>query len=153
MSYTGTNAQAGNLAAFNINTGTIGSPTWTIISEITEFSQSGKANKTATATNLQSTAEEFINVIGSAGNFAMTFNRVSSDVGQAALVSAFNSKALTMFQIQLPKAGTQTTTGDKYAFSALVEQMDDLTSVSADKQIQSKATLKVSGSITFTVGS
>jgi hypothetical protein len=153
MSYTGTLSQAANQTAFNINTGTVGSPTYTIISEITDFSQSGKQNKTATATNLQSTADEFISTIQAPGSFSLTFNRVSADTGQAAVVAAFGSKVLTLFQVVLPKTAAQTTSGDKYAFNALVEQMDDLSSISPDKQIQSKATLKVSGSITFTAGS
>lgn len=153
MSYNGSAAQASNLTAFNINTGSGSTPTWTVISEVTEFSVSGKANKTATVTNLQSTAEEFINTILAPGSYSLTFNRISADTGQAALYAQFVSGDLTKFEIVLPKTAAQTSSGDTYAFTALVEQFDDLSSVTPEKQIQSKVTLKVSGPVTFTVGS
>jgi hypothetical protein len=56
-----------------------------------------------------------------------------------------------MFQITLPKTASQTTSGDKYAFTAMVEKYAE--SIRADKKISISGSLKVSNSITLTVGS
>jgi len=152
LSYTASQAQAGLGVLFQINTGTVGSPTWTVIGEINDFSQSGRTNKTVSTTNLQSPAEEWLAVLQSSANYALTYNRVSADTGQAAVVTAFANKTLPMFKISLPKTGAQATTGDAYAFTALVESLDDLSSAKPDGVITTKATLKTSGAITFTAG-
>jgi hypothetical protein len=153
MSYTASAAQTGSGVLFQINTGTILSPTWTVISEITDFTQSGKSNKTADVTNLQSPAEEFIATIQSPGTYDLTYNRVSADPGQAAVVSNFNNKTTVQFEVTLPKTASQTSTGDLYKFSAVVTELDDVSGVTATKQIMTKAKLQVSGAITFTAGS
>jgi hypothetical protein len=153
MSYTGSQAQSGNGVIFAINTGTAQSPTYTTIAEVLDFSQTGKQNKTADVTNLQSSAEEFIATITSPGKYDLTFNRVSGDAGQAAVKASFDAKTVVMYQITLPKTGAQTSTGDSYKFTALVEEFDDVSGVSPTKQIQSKSSLKVTGPITLTVGS
>jgi hypothetical protein len=150
MSYTASEAQTGNQAIFAIKTG---SSTFANINEITGFTQSGKVNKTADVTNLNSPAEEFINVISNNGNYDLTMNRVSGDSGQAALLAAFVSKANTGFKVTMPLSPLQTTTGDVFTFNALVEEFDDLSDVSSTKQVVTKAKLKVSGAVTLTVGS
>jgi hypothetical protein len=148
MSYTSSNAQTGSQTIFNIKI----SGSFTVISEILDFSQSGKTNKTVEVTNLQSTGEEFLATMLSPGKYDLTYNRVSADPGQAGVVAAFNAKAMTQFKIVLPQTPAQTTSGDTYTFTALVESLDDTASVTPTKQHTSKVSLKVSGPITFTAG-
>jgi hypothetical protein len=151
--YTQSAAQSGSQTLFKINTGTVATPAYTVISEVIDFSQSGKSNKTADVTNLQSAGEEFIATLLSPGKYDLTYNRVVADAGQAAVLASFNAKTTVMYSIELPKTTAQTSTGDTYKFNAIVEGMDDLSSVSPTKQLTSKASLKVSGAITFTQGS
>jgi hypothetical protein len=151
MPYTGTQAQSGLGTVLAINTGTSGSPTWTTIGEVVDLTQSSYQNESDDATNLQSSAREFIATILNPGTWEMTINRVSSDAGQTALLSNFNSRANVMFKITLPKTATQVTSGDSYAFTAMVEKYGE--SIKADKKISISASLKVSNAITLTVGS
>jgi hypothetical protein len=153
MSYTKTKKQSGNQTQLNINTGTPSSPIWTPIYEIVDIGQSGKMLKTDDATNLNSATEEFIGTISNPGGFSLSINRVSSDPGQIALLASFNAATTVMYQAQLPKAPGQTTTGDLFAFSAIVEEFNDLGTVKSDKGIMTPAKLKASGPITLTVGS
>jgi hypothetical protein len=145
MPYTGSKAQSGSQTTLAIAS--------TLVGEITDIGQSGKANATDDSTNLESTAEEFLATLLKPGNFKITMNRVPGDAGQAAMLSAFNTQATAAFTITLPKTSSQSTTGDKYAFNALVEEFNDLGSVRPDKKITTEAALKVSGPITFTAGS
>jgi hypothetical protein len=147
LSYTGSKAQSGSQTTLAIGS------TPTTIGEVISISQSGKSNATDETTNLQSTGEEFIATILRPGKWDITMNRVPGDAGQTALTTAFNGKTVDPYTIQLPKSSAQSSTGDKYTFSALVEEMDDLSDVSPAKKITSKVSLKVSGSITFTAGS
>jgi hypothetical protein len=152
MPYTGSQAQSGALTVLAINTGTVQTPVYTTVGEITDLNQTGKANKTDDTTNLNSTAEEFIPTLLSPGGFNVTLNRVPGDAGQTAVLASFNGKTVVLYKITLQKSATQTTTGDSYAFSALVEEWNDLGSVKADKKIATQGKLKVSGPITFTAG-
>jgi|ERR1700722_17802049 len=153
MSYTGSKAQTGDLTTLSINTGTVTTPVYTLVGEITDLQQSGKMNATDDVTNLQSTAEEFIATLLKPGKYDLTLNRISGDAGQVAVLASFNAQTTLLYQIQLLKNSTQTTTGDKFVFTSLVEEFDDISSMKADKAIKSKVGLKVSGPITLTVGS
>jgi hypothetical protein len=153
MSYTGSKAQTGLGSILAINTASSGTPVYTTIGEITKLNQSGKKNNTDDVTNLESTDEEFITTIPSPGTYAFTVNRVSSDAGQAALLTAFNSGAKTLFKITMPLAPGQTTTGDTQAFTAIVEDYNDSGSIEPKKTVTVEGSLKVSGAITFTAGS
>lgn len=146
MSYTGSKAQSGSQTILAIGS------TPTTIGEVTNLSQSGKQNATDDTTNLQSLGEEFIATLLKPGKWDVTLNRVSGDAGQLLLVAAFNAATVGPFTITLPKTPTQTTSGDKYAFTALVEELDDVSDVKPDKKVTTKASLKVSGAITFTAG-
>ena len=101
MSYTGTKSQSGNQTIVNINTGTASSPTWVLVGEIADFTQSGTQNKSDDATNLQSTAEEFIPTILTPGKFAGTMARVSGNAGQVAVKASFNAVPPTQVQYQI----------------------------------------------------
>jgi hypothetical protein len=81
MAYTSTQAQSGNGSILAINTGTVSSAIWTTVGEISDIAQSGKTNKSDDATNLQSSAEEFIPTILTPGSWGLTLNRVSGDAG------------------------------------------------------------------------
>jgi hypothetical protein len=155
MPYTQSKAQSGNGSILNINTGTASSPTWVLVGEITDLAQSGKTNKTDDVTNLESKAEEFIPTLLSPGKWALTMNRISGDAGQTALLASFNALPPTImpYEVVLPKNASQTTTGDTFTFSALVEEFNDVGTVKADKKVSTVASLKVSGVITLTVGS
>lgn len=179
MSYTGTKSQSGNqLAVYVFGTGAVaagvwtfttaaGSPAppasitpsagWSLIGEINDFALSGRQMKTDDATNLESAAEEFIPTILTPGKFAGMFNSVPgySDVGQKALAAAFNQvpPVLPTFLVMRPKGASQTTVGDCYVFSGLVEEFNDLGSVKPDKIIKTPFAIKVSGTIVITVGS
>ena len=150
MSYTASQAQSGNQAIFSIKTG---GSTFTPIYEITEASQSGKTNKTADVTNLNSSGEEFLATLLSPGTFDLTMNRLSSDPGQAAVLASFDAKTVVDYKITLPLAPGQSVGGDTITFSALVEEFEDVLSMSSTKQVVTKAKLKVSGSVTLTAGS
>lgn len=150
MPYTASQAQSGNQAIFAIKTG---SSTFTTISEVVEFTQSGHANATADVTNLESTSEEFISTINKSSTYELTCNRVATDAGQLAVAASFTDKTVVGYKITLPMTAAQTTAGDAYAFTALVEEMDDLSSISSTKQVVTKIKLKVSGPVTFTGGS
>ena len=155
MPYTGSKAQSGAQTIININTGTVSTPVWTLIGEVTDIGQSGKQNKTDDVTNLESTAEEFIPTLLSPGNFKIPVNRVQGDAGQIAVLASFNAlpPTVVLYQIILPKTPSQSVSGDKYQFSAMVEEFNDLSTIKADKKITSSIGLKVSGPITFTAGS
>lgn len=152
MPYTGSQAQSGDGTLLEINTGTTSTPVWTAVGEITDLQQSGKQNKTDDTTNLQSTAEEFIPTLLSPGKWALTLNRVAGDAGQVAVKASFDGKTLKQYRITLPQLATQATNGDRYTFTSLVEEFNDLSSVKADKKVTTQGALKVSGSIAFAAG-
>lgn len=147
MAYNGTLAQTGSQTIFNIRIGS----TPTVISEILDFTQSGKQNATANITNLQSLADEFLATLENPGKYELTFNRVSNDLGQLGVLAAFNAKQPSMFIITLPLTSTQSV-ADTYSFLALVDEYEDVSTVSPTKQLTTKVGLKVSGVITFAPG-
>jgi len=155
MSYGGTKAQSGNQTTLSINTGTVSTPVWTLVGEINGFTQSGTQNKSDDATNLQSTAEEFIPTILTPGKFAGTLSRVSGDAGQVAVKASFNAvpPTLVQYQVLLPKTPSQSSTGDKLVFLAMVEEFNNLGDVKPDKKVMTQFGFKISGPIVETLGS
>ncbi|MGC9159795.1 MAG: phage tail tube protein, partial [Terracidiphilus sp.] len=125
MAYTHSQATAGRGSTLSINTGTLTTPVWTPIGEWKNATQSGNQWKTIDVTNMDSGPnQEIITSIRDNGTYKVSGNRVSTDPGQVALNAAYNSGALTMFELLLPLGPTQTTTGDMYAFTALVESYE-----------------------------
>jgi len=107
---------------------------------------------TADVTNFESGADqEFINTIRNNGEVSVAGNRVSSDPGQTLVEAAFSSGAIQAFTLTLPKTPSQTTSGDSYAFNALVVSRD--IDVDVTKEISWSVKLKVSGPVTLTKGS
>ena len=144
MSYTNSNAQSGFGASLTIG----GTPV--VVGEIKSFGLNGQKWDTAEVTNLQSLAKEFITTIRDNGTMDLDLNRVSTDAGQAAVEAAFTSGALTPFAFTLAKETGQSTTGDKFQFSALVVSRDF--TVDPTKEIAAKIQLKISNAITYTEG-
>lgn len=155
MSYTGTKSQSGNQTIVNINTGTASTPTWVLIGEISDFTQSGVQNKFDDATNLQSAAEEFIPTILSPGKFAGAMARISGDAGQIAVKASFNAvpPTLLQYQVVLPKLPTQSVKGDQIVFTAMVEEFNNIGNIKPDKKVMTQFSFKVSGPIVETLGS
>jgi hypothetical protein len=104
------------------------------------------------ATNFESGQdEEFITTIRKSMEFTVTGNRVSADAGQVAVQTAYGAGTLSSFTLQLLKNASQTTTGDKYIFSALV--LSQSFKIETTKKITFAMKLKTSGPVTFTAGS
>lgn len=126
---------------------------FTLVGEIKTINQSGRQVATEDVTNMQSTAREFIPTLVDSGTYDIAGNYSSSDGGQQAMETAFSTLVNHDFKLQLPisaKAG-QTTVGDLFAFSALIQELDYTFAV--DKAISFTAKLKVSGAIVRTLGS
>jgi hypothetical protein len=149
--YTGSQGQSAFGTILAINTGTASVPVWTPVGEVIAPKQSGTKNNFAEATNLQSSAEEFIATIPSPGALDFTMNRVSADTGQLALLASFNGQTSKQYQVTLPKTPAQTTLGDTYAFTAFVETLP--LDFDPKKIITYTASLKISNKIVFTAGS
>lgn len=153
MPYTNSQATPGLGTAISINTGTAGSPTWTQLGEVASMKQTGRKARTADVTNLQSGAAEFITTLVESGTFQLEGNRVATDPGQIAMESAFASLGVKQFKAVLPKSGSQTTAGDTYTFSGVIEEFASLSEISSQSQIKFMASIKVSNTYTFTAGS
>jgi len=151
MSYTNSAAGIGLGTLLSINTGTTQTPVWTTVGEIKNITQSGRQVATEDVTNMQSSAREFIPTLLDSGTWKIDCSYISGDAGQQAMESAFQSLTLKMFEIQLPKTSKQTSTGDLFAFSALVQDINH--TISVEKATMLSATIKVSGPITLTAGS
>jgi hypothetical protein len=143
MSYTGSKA--------GIGFGTVIKMGANVVGEMTSVNLTGRQAVTEETTNFQSSGKEFKPTVIDFGTWEFTGNRVGGDAGQVALEAAFTSLALQTFTIQLPKSGAQTTTGDLFTFSALIEEIDY--NVDATKVVKMTGKLKVSGAITVTPGS
>ena len=150
MAYTGSKAGIGLGTVLSINTGTPTTPTWTPVAELKQINQSGRQVATEDITNFASSAKEFIPTLLDAGTWDLAGSRISGDAGQVAMEAAFQGLTLQMFQIVLPKAGGETSTGDKFAFAALIQDLNY--SITVEKAVTFTAKLKVSGNITVTVG-
>jgi hypothetical protein len=125
-------------------------PVWVTIGEPLEITFSDK-NMFDDITNLQSTAKEFLIILPDPGILTVNLNRVSSDPGQAALRASYANGTRLPYQVLLPKTGGQVTSGDVYTFLAYVEQFSP--EVKTDKHITTVFHLRITGPITFTVGS
>jgi hypothetical protein len=151
MPYTGSLAGIGLGSVLSINTGTASTPTWTAVGELRKLNLTGRQAGTADTTNFASAAREFKPTLIASGTWDIEGNRVGGDAGQVAMEAAFVGLAMKQFKIQLPISGAQTTTGDSFTFTALVEELDY--SVEVDKVVMLTGKLKVSGVLTETAGS
>ena len=147
-----TSSQAGIGLGSILSIGTVGAtPTFTLVGELKSLTQSGRSVGTEDTTNFQSSAKEFLPTLVDSGTWDFSGNRIGSDAGQIAMEAAFSGLSLLPFKIQLPKTSKQTTAGDTFTFTALVQDLNY--SVSVDKAVTVTGKLKVSGIITETPGS
>jgi hypothetical protein len=145
MTYTGSLATAGRGSSLSVGA------TPTVVGEIKTAGISGNAWGTADVTNFQSGADqEFINTIRNNGECRLAGNRVALDAGQILVEAAYQSGALIACVLTLAKSAAQTTSGDKYAFNALVQARTF--DVDVSKEISWTVTLKISGAVAFTAG-
>jgi hypothetical protein len=121
--------------------------------ELRKIALSGRETGDADTTNFSSGAREFLGTLISSGTWDIEGNRVGGDAGQLACETAFTTvpPVLKQFKIQLPKAPTQTSTGDSFTFYALIKQLNY--EVEVEKAITLRGQLKVSGVLTVTAGS
>lgn len=146
MAYTGSKAQAGRGSSLSVGV------TPTLIGEIKTSGMNGGKWETADVTNFDSGADrEFITTLRDNGTVEVAGNRVPGDAGQVLIETAYEDGSLQSFTLQLPKTASQTVSGDKYAFTALILSRDF--SVDVTKEIDWKLSLKISGAVTYTAGS
>lgn len=153
MSYTDSMAQAGLGSKISINTGTVTTPIWTQIFEITSGKLSGRVAKVVDVTNLQSGAAEFIVTLVDSGTFDCSGNTVQADPGQLAVESNFATLASNIgFKVELRKTPAQTTTGNSYTMVGVIQEWDPISDISVDKAVTFSLKIKISNTITFTAG-
>jgi hypothetical protein len=146
LAYTGSKAQAGRGSLLSIGS------TPTPIGECSDVPFNRPEWDTVDITNFDSGSdEEQLVTIRKAATFSITGNRVSSDAGQTAAETAYQSGALASFVFALPKTTAQTTTGDTYTFKAYVKGSNF--KVSPTAKVEFTLNLQTSGPVTLTPGS
>lgn len=146
MPYTSSQAQAGRGSQLSIGA------TPTLIGEVKDVPLNRGKWSLVDTTNFESGSDsEQLVTIRKPGTLTFKGNRVSSDAGQAAVESAYQAGTLTAFVLTLPKTAAQTSTGDKYTFSAFVVGSDFTDST--EQVIEFSIELQLSGPCTLTVGS
>lgn len=146
MSYTTTQAQAGRTTALSMGRAlSSGGGSYVRIEEVR--SDPWEAHwKLEDVSNMDSGADsEWLAILRDNGRLPIYANRVSMDVGQEALLAAWDSGALYPFRLQLPARPDQGGMGDLFLFAALVEELNWECDV--EKCITYTGVLKVSGSM------
>ena len=98
------------------------------------------------------TPEEFIATLPSSGNMKVVCNRIDNDPGQLAIEAAWRARTTKLYQLTYPKTATQTTNGDVYIFSAIVEAATPAQQFKPSDVINYEFTLKISGLDAYTAG-
>jgi predicted secreted protein len=146
MTYSGSQAQAGRGSTLSIGS------TPVAIGELADVPFKRGEWDNVDVTNFESGSDqELLPTIRKSVTFTLKGNRVSTDAGQAAVETAYQSGALATFKLQLLKNPAQTTTGDYYSFSAYIKASDF--DVKTTDKIEFSITLQTSGAITLTEGS
>jgi hypothetical protein len=148
-------AQAtGTGCVISIGGPTGGTDTFVAIGEILTAKLAGAKRGVVTTTSFDSNgvASKLGTVLDS-GNATLTTTRVSSDLGQLAVIAAFNAQPSVPydFKIVLPLAPGQLATGDTVTFSAVVSAAGDF-DMDISKQSENSFTLDISGPKGFTAG-
>ncbi len=146
-----------------LSIGTLGaSPTFTVIGGDTKITPPEPKFGTEDTTTLATAGgvRTFIKTLQDPGETTIEGNYESADPGQIALSTAaaaisnqLNGAAYPFkFTLPINGPGGQTTTGDVYAFNALVLSFA-VSEVEAGKLVTFKSSLKLTGPITYTEGS
>lgn len=136
-------------------TGATGTETFIPIGEISDFKFDGFKRSTTTNTNFDSgQIQQDLGTILDFGTLSGTYNRVSTNTGQLALIAALQSSsgAAYDFKLQLainPLVG-QTTSGDTYQLSGIVTEAGAF-DLSQTKVSSSTFSIKLN-SVAFTAG-
>lgn len=159
MSNTYTGSKASQAMGTSVSVGPLasatGSPTYTAIGEITDVEFSGSKRTVLDPTNMQSGGiVEKLDTLLDNGNIKLTMNRITTDAGQIALAAAYTAGGKYLFQVQEPvnEEIGQTTTGNLYAFSAIISEGPNF-KLDPKNLTQVSYTLDISGALTFTAGS
>jgi hypothetical protein len=145
--YTGSKAQAGRGTTIAIGTTPVN------IGEAADFPMNRPKWETADVTNFDSgNFAEFITTIARPAPITIKGNRVSSDAGQIAVETAYNTQGVPQsFKVTFPKTPAQTTSGDTCTFNAFVLGYDF--SISPTKQVEFSLDLQPTGPMPIVVGS
>jgi hypothetical protein len=146
MVYSGSKAQAGRGSVLAIGS------TPTPIGEVSDVPFNRPEWDIVDTTNFDSGSdEEQLVTIRKAATFSITGNRVGADAGQAAAETAYQAGTLTPFTFTLPKTTGQSSSGDKFTFSAFVK--GSTFKVQPTAKIEFTLNLQTSGPVTVTPGS
>jgi hypothetical protein len=153
MPVTLSKAQVAKTTSISIGSGGTGE-TFTPIGEIKNIDFSGFKNGVVDVTNMTTSngvAQKLATILDY-GQVKVTANRVSSDAGQAAVLAAMISGALTDFKVTVPMAPGETTQGDVYVLSGIVAEFMP-GSFTTNKEVEIQFTIDISGVAVLTVGS
>lgn len=135
-------------------TGTSGAETFVPIGELADFSFDGFKRATTTATNFDSgNIVSYLGTLLDYSTLSGTYNRVSNNAGQLALLAALQTGAAYNFKLQLEPNILigQIVAGDSYLLSAIVTEAGAF-DLSQTKVSASKFSLQLN-SVAFTAGS
>lgn len=153
MAYTISKAQAGRSTQLSIGpvAGTTGTVVYVPIYEIRSVDRNGVKWDMIDVSNMNSGVyKEKLQTMLDPGQISFECNRVSADPGQVALENALAVGGAYMFQLTLPKAAGQSTTGDVYTFNALV--MSDAEKFETTAANTRSYSLEVTGTPVLTEG-
>jgi hypothetical protein len=145
---------AGSVLSVGAITGATGTETFVPVGEISDAKFDGFKRSTTTNTNFDDgQITQYLGTLLDYGTFSGTYNRVSNNAGQLAMVAALQNGGAYDFKLQLPVEPLlgQTTTGDLVAFSAIVTEAGSF-DLSQTKVSTCSFTLQLN-SYTFTAGS
>jgi hypothetical protein len=149
--YLGSKASIALGSTLSIGDGAQTQENFTAVAELSQLETTGRQMATDDVTNFESTQREKIATIFDPGKWTFSGKRVGSDAGLVAMETALQTGATHNFKVQLPKAKGQTTTGDLYAFAAIVTEINY--TFPADKASTVTGTIDVTGPVTMTAGS
>ncbi|MGF7180388.1 hypothetical protein [Tunturiibacter psychrotolerans] len=147
---------AGTVLSIGGVTGATGTETFLPVGELTDIKFDGFKRETAQNTNFDSgQIRQDLGTILDYGSISGTYNRVSTNTGQLAMIAALQSTGGNAydFKLQLPVNAllAQTTTGDLYTISGIVTEAGAF-DLSQTKVSTSNFSIKIN-SFTFTAGS
>jgi hypothetical protein len=146
---------AGTILTIGGVTGATGTETFIPIGELTDFKFDGFKRETAQNTNFDSgQVRTDLGTILDYGTLTGTYNRVSSNAGQLALIAALQATGGNAydFKLQLPvnPLQSQLATGDSYLISGIVTEAGSF-DISQTKVSTSSFSIKIN-SLAFTAG-
>jgi hypothetical protein len=153
--YAGSKSQSSQGTLLYVNATNASPPVWVEIGE-PKGAQFSDKNEFDESTNLQSLAKEFVATLPDPGKLNVDLNRVSTDAGQAALLTSYHAlpaptRLLYLVVFPINTAAGQSTYPDARQFLAYVESMAP--EIRLNKIVQAKFTLQITGPITEIEGS